>query len=446
MVKVEADEDFDVPLAKLSGSNHYLFKKGLIGTTPRSLLQSGYEFDYFNPKEIHHPVLIKYSENTNKHNYLRSHKSGILYVLFLYVLYYILTTKSIDVTAIPTWNLLDKVISSRFVFGAIIFVLLLLAPEFYFELRTDEKERKEKIIIQQKSAPYPFEYDVRHHRKFSAQLIEEGGYIARLSILCSMIAYRSTNPGNESLWEGSMTYPVLTFAMISFMWFWIRWFTSKNSWINLSGKYSKIKSSDINDFFLQLEHEIHNELSQVNTPIEELIGIGPGETESLEFKASYWTETEGENIGQRNKCLEDAIVKEVAAFLNTNGGVLLIGIHDDTPYSPTGTLEKDLSQFSSKKTRGDLELHIGQILDNNLICKDSLNGCWRIRFPMYRGTRIIRIDIDKAPRYVIAYQPHEQKKKGDDKTRQFHFWRQGSRSKEPSPQTWMDHIVDNWSN
>ena len=131
--------------------------------------------------------------------------------------------------------------------------------------------------------------------------------------------------------------------------------------------------------------------------------------------------------------------------MNTNGGVLLIGVEDESPYNPTNTLEQDLEQFSKDNTIGHLELHISQILENNLICKDSLNGFCRIRFPEYIGVQIIRIDIDKGPRHVLALQPNEQKRKNADKKKQFHFWRQNSRSIQPSLETLMDHIRDNWS-
>jgi len=445
VVRVEIDEDFGAPVAKLSGSNHYLFKKGIIGSTSMSLFSSyQYDFDYFNPKETLPPTLIKYSDNTKKYNYLRSNRLGAIYVILLYCLYYLMTINSIDLTIIPNWSWLDKHIASRFIYGLIIFGLLIGGPNFLFEFNTDLQERNEKIIIQQKHAPFPFEYKTRHYNKLSYQLIEELGYIARISIILMILTYRTTGYGHQSLATGTQDL-VIVFLILAFMWVLIKVYISKNIMIDFFNKYSNTKSLDIDNFFTLLEKEIQEELSQDNTPIEDLIGMGPGENETLEFKASYWTETKGENEGQRDRCLEDAIVKEVAAFLNTNGGVLLVGVADDSPFYPTNTLEKDLGHSSSVKTVGDLELHISQILENNLICKDSLNGFWRIRFPVYRGVQIIRIDVDKGPRHVLAHQTHEQKKKNADKNRQFHFWRQNSRSNEPSLETWMDHVRDHWS-
>ena len=356
-----------------------------------------------------------------------------------------MTIYRIDFTMVPTWDLIDDILPSQLIFSWFIFAVLFLLPDLYFELRTHESERSEKIIIQQKYAPFPFVYSVMHNRAYKDYFIHMIGFIWRLSIILSMLTYRYIDPNDGSMWDGSMSKPIVVFIILAFSWILMKLFASRNHLVNLFNKYPRIKRLDIENFYSLFLNEIERELSQDNTPIEELIGIGPGETESLEFKSSYWTNTEGDEIGKQNRCLEDAIVKEVAAFLNTNGGTLLIGINDDSPYGPTNTLENDLSHSPGVGSIGDLEVHIGQILENNLTCRESLNGFWRIRFPMYRGIKIIRIDIDKALEYVLAYQPFKQKENGEDKKRQFNFWRQGSRSKATSPQTWMEHIIDNWS-
>ncbi len=244
-----------------------------------------------------------------------------------------------------------------------------------------------KIRLQHKFAPYPYEYDVRHNRRFLDYLLGVHEYIWRLSIILSMIIYRVSDLEGDSA-----SYPLIAFIMFASSWIGYKIITNDNVWIDISKKYPNTKILDIEEFHRQLLTEIENELSVDHTPIEELIGIGPGETENLEFKASYWTETKGDNIGHRNRCLEDAIVKEVAAFLNTKGGTLLIGINDDSPYNPTYTLEQDLGHSSSINSIGDLELHIGQILERDLTCRESLNNVWRIRFPMYRvGPRLLEL-------------------------------------------------------
>ena len=58
------------------------------------------------------------------------------------------------------------------------------------------------------------------------------------------------------------------------------------------------------------------------------------ESTTLEFKASLWAEYHGvsgqliEKKKDKKDALQDAVLKTVAAFMNTSGGTLLIGIKD----------------------------------------------------------------------------------------------------------------------
>ncbi len=138
MVKMPLDEDHGHPIAKLSGSEHYLFQKGLIGTISKYPWEKGYSFNYNNAKEIHIPELIKYNENTKQYLYLKGHVVGLLYIAFLYFLYYQMTIQSIDITQIPNLEFLGGILPTQFLFGMMIFVILLLSPEIYFEYRVKE--------------------------------------------------------------------------------------------------------------------------------------------------------------------------------------------------------------------------------------------------------------------------------------------------------------------
>ena len=77
----------------------------------------------------------------------------------------------------------------------------------------------------------------------------------------------------------------------------------------------------INEFMAALitEPEAPQEKS-----VEELIGLG--ESATLEFKSTIqWDVVQG----QINKALRKQILKTIAAFLNSSGGTLLIGVEDD---------------------------------------------------------------------------------------------------------------------
>ena len=88
VARADSDENYGQPVAKLNGSDYYLFEKGIIGTYKKSIFGNNeYIFDYYSPKDILPPKLMEYNENTKKYNYLRSYKALWIYAFFLYGLY-----------------------------------------------------------------------------------------------------------------------------------------------------------------------------------------------------------------------------------------------------------------------------------------------------------------------------------------------------------------------
>ena len=82
------------------------------------------------------------------------------------------------------------------------------------------------------------------------------------------------------------------------------------------------------------------------------------ESDNLEFKSSMvW------DIKQNrpNKELKIAVAKEVAGFMNTNGGVLLIGVDDDKTVSG---IDKDLAILHH--SRNEFELTFTNLINDNL--------------------------------------------------------------------------------
>jgi hypothetical protein len=83
------------------------------------------------------------------------------------------------------------------------------------------------------------------------------------------------------------------------------------------------------------------------------------ESDTLEFKSSVrW----GYNHQQVSSAVEYTIVKTVVAFLNTSGGVLVIGVDDD------GTIRGLQPDYDSlnKSNRDGLELHLQQIISKRI--------------------------------------------------------------------------------
>lgn len=94
------------------------------------------------------------------------------------------------------------------------------------------------------------------------------------------------------------------------------------------------------------------------TPTEQL--IEHGESTHVEFKQTARVNV---HTNQRDPVIEQMIVKTIAAFMNTDGGTLLIGVSDSGKV--TG-LKPDLKTLGRKKNADGFELWLSDILANTL--------------------------------------------------------------------------------
>tara|TARA_B100001250_G_scaffold359785_1_gene336869 strand:- start:439 stop:1176 length:738 start_codon:yes stop_codon:yes gene_type:complete len=229
-----------------------------------------------------------------------------------------------------------------------------------------------------------------------------------------------------------------------------------------------VQTDGIEEFHKKMIDTITYTLEMNQSPIEELIAMGEGYT--LEFKGSYWTNTEGPNIDQRNKCLEDVVIKVVSGMLNCDGGTIMIGVNDKKPYGPTGYIAGgDCSHSKTVDTPDGLVDHITRKLRENIFCAgQSLIGNWTVQNIPYKDNIIIRINVEKGPNFVTCFQKHAQKKARHNRKqsglsdeeldremddygnpkyaidKKFRFLRQGSLTGERSPDSWEIHISQNW--
>lgn len=92
-------------------------------------------------------------------------------------------------------------------------------------------------------------------------------------------------------------------------------------------------------------------------PISELIQLG--ESDKLEFKSSLqWDVRES----KENKKLQLSVLKTIAAFLNADGGTLLIGVEDD---GKIFGLSKDLDCLSNRNL-DQFERHLVQLIETSI--------------------------------------------------------------------------------
>jgi predicted HTH transcriptional regulator len=127
----------------------------------------------------------------------------------------------------------------------------------------------------------------------------------------------------------------------------------------------------------------------IEATIEELVEAG--ESAEVEFKQTFRWDV---NKGQPNKKMEEVIAKAVAAFANSDGGTLLIGVHDA---NEVVGLQPDLAV-----TGGDLD-------GFELALTDSLQHQFgpafkaqyvKVSFPTVAGAQICRIDVSPSQKLL----------------------------------------------
>ncbi len=124
--------------------------------------------------------------------------------------------------------------------------------------------------------------------------------------------------------------------------------------------------------------------------------IRKGESNVLEFKASIRWDYYQDKM---NKELEMVIVKTIASFLNSKGGILLIGVNDDGEII---SIEKDLSTLKKKNLDGFQLLIIDLI--SKYIGKEFANYI-KIRFENLNDVEVCVITVKNSPNPVFFKSP-----------------------------------------
>jgi Putative DNA-binding domain len=122
----------------------------------------------------------------------------------------------------------------------------------------------------------------------------------------------------------------------------------------------------------------------IEATIEELIEAG--ESADLEFKQTFRWDVDK---GQPNKKMEEVIAKAVASFANSDGGTLLIGVHDTD--GAVG-IESDFAVTGGD--RDGFELALTNSLQNQFGTAFKAQRV-KISFPTAAGIEICRIDVTR---------------------------------------------------
>jgi hypothetical protein len=122
--------------------------------------------------------------------------------------------------------------------------------------------------------------------------------------------------------------------------------------------------------------------------------LAAGESSTLEFKSSArWDRKEN----RPSKVLEQVIVKTVAAFLNSEGGTLLIGVDDDR--KPVG-LADDYKTLGKRQDRDGFENWLTTLLLDSLGKETCL--LIHIKFGKLDGCDICVVDASPSPKPVYV--------------------------------------------
>lgn len=151
----------------------------------------------------------------------------------------------------------------------------------------------------------------------------------------------------------------------------------------------KMLAKQLNTF---LEKITATEETVAPVSLEEM--IAEGESDELEFKATLRWDLMEESI---NKKLEDVIMKTVAAFANSQGGILLIGVADD---GEVIGLEHDYHSLGGVD-RDKFELHLRNLL-NQQFGTGFVTSKVVIKFHEVNDKEVCQIETSPAKEPVIV--------------------------------------------
>ena len=133
-----------------------------------------------------------------------------------------------------------------------------------------------------------------------------------------------------------------------------------------------------------------------SNPVLQLIAQGEGHT--LEFKESLFVNSQTGNVDDG---VFHSSLKTIAAYLNTNGGTLLIGVHDSGEIKG---IDRDIRASGRGRNRDSFELKLRNVLsgDNSRFAPIALGHCQISYEELAEGT-ICKVYVTPMPREEIAH-------------------------------------------
>lgn len=161
-------------------------------------------------------------------------------------------------------------------------------------------------------------------------------------------------------------------------------------WAYTETELKKLLKNNQLPLFLPLIHKIAVELPR-DVPIADLIKQDKwSEGQNLEFKSTLLYDIKKE---EKNEELRLQILKTIAAFMNTDGGTLLIGVEDDK--SIYG-IENDFQYMGRNPNQDGFQLHVTSVIRSQL--GPSFSAYVLFRFERIAGKTVCAVDVLKSPK------------------------------------------------
>ncbi len=158
-----------------------------------------------------------------------------------------------------------------------------------------------------------------------------------------------------------------------------------------SDEYDTFLNARAKRIFNELKSRIDlNHKEPANEEVQELVTVGEGDR--VEFRSTLRYDLRAKSV---NKKLEYFVGKTIAAFLNSEGGDLFIGIDDEQ--GALG-LTDDIETLSKKNIDG-FELHLVEIIEKFI--GGGYSTHIRVTFPVYNDVQICRISVAKSSKPVF---------------------------------------------
>jgi hypothetical protein len=185
----------------------------------------------------------------------------------------------------------------------------------------------------------------------------------------------------------------------------------------------KLLARAMNAFLARLEDP--NQARTTKIGIEAL--IEQPESAQLEFKSTLRWDRQ---LARTNKDLEQAVVKTVAAFLNSDGGCLVIGVSDD---KQVVGLQEDFMSSTGIKDRDGFERHLHSIVRQAV--GDATLSFMTVTFHSFEGRDVCQVTVESSDHAVFVPQNGGQA----------FFVRQGNATRSLDPKQTHAYAAKHWN-